>query len=546
VTDDFHTNKTAKIISIASLFLSLLLITVFPMMTDEAYYVDWARSYPWPSLGFFDHPPLVSWLGLPSRLVTSIWIARILVWIVAACSALILWNLARHVNPARSFIPVAIMVSSLGGLASGVLLTPDSGLLLAWIIAVHESFFAISGSPRRWLTAGIATGLGILSKYTMFLIGPIFLLALLKEGRKQLRSPWPYLGGVACLIVILPHLWWQQSNNWVTFKFQLRHGFSMNHGEYANSTLPRAIDASDTSKAFLAKERLILAMTDVSGFKESLKKTKPEKTRLERAWQYSGDYLGGVAGLWGMYSIFGLIALIRFLKNKNNYQLTPEPLGFSVIKYSALFPLVFFGVLSPFTKIEANWPAMHMSALTLWATWRSRSFSPKVLYLSFGTHVAIFALLTLILAKPELAGTTRENRILLESRGYKSLSQWLNEQDRDTIIAVDSYQLKSNIRFYGPIIKVVQWPGFTRDSEYTRGRLEDLEIEQKILAQNQISVISTSGDPKSIPGYEATRARGIRVCNTGSIGVFSENHPELPCKTGLREWWIFDYELQKP
>jgi hypothetical protein len=289
-------------------------------------------------------------------------------------------------------------------------------------------------------------------------------------------------------------------------------------------------------------------MSDVSGFRESIKKRKPKKSDLERAWQYVGDYFGGVAALWGLYSFTGLGFLISRLKRKQKpqiFNLAPE--GFSVIQIGTWFPLVFFACLSPFTKIEANWPAMHMTCAAIWIAWYQAPKS-RTIYAALCTHLTIFGLLGLILAKPEIFGSTRENRLLLESRGYKALVEWLKNDVRFNrqVIAVDSYQLKSNIRFYGPNVDVVQWPGFTRDSEYTRGRREDLNAERKIIAQDHFSVISTSGDPKSIPGFQVENVRGIRVCPSGTIGVFSETHPELPCEKGLREWWVAEYVAQKP
>jgi hypothetical protein len=171
-----------------------------------------------------------------------------------------------------------------------------------------------------------------------------------------------------------------------------------------------------------------------------------------------------------------------------------------------------------------------------------------VIYAAIVTHVSIFAVLGLMLASPELIGSTRENRLLLESKGYLALSEWLshNAATTDQVIAVDSYQLKSNIKFYAPNLNVVQWPGFTRDSEYTRGRPEDRDLEKTIIVQDHFSVISTSGDPKSIPGFDVAKVRGIRVCPSGIIGIFSETSPELPCKKGLREWWVTDYVTQNP
>ncbi len=533
-------------VALASLTFSLLLAASFPMVTDEAYYIDWARSKDWPSLGFFDHPPVVSWIGALSRFLNHIFAARLGPWFCAILTAFFTWRLTKKIRPAGASTATALFTSSIGGLASGFLLTPDTGLMLAWSLALHEGFCALHKNPKRWLTAGLVTGFGILSKYTMVLIGPVFLIALLKDPRKQLRSMWPYLGGAACFLVIMPHLWWQHHNGWITFRFQLRHGLSINHESYSRSELPRAYEAIAGSSAYEAKDRLLKAMHDVQGFAETIKKPKPEISRLERAWQYAGDYLGGVTALWGGYA---LITLLYLVKRKIRLQ----PLNHSqanaalsaLIKSSVLVPLVFFGLLSPFTKIEANWPAMHMMGLAIWIG-ASRQISPKLIFGVFTFHIALFLGLGLILYKPDILQKSRNNRLLLESRGFQALANWAQSNSLSEAIAVDSYQLKSTLRFHAPNLDVVQWPGFTRDSEYTRGRDDDLNLERKIRNQNKFLAISTSDTPMTIPGFDATSFRGIRVCPDGSIGIFSEMSTKLPCEKGLREWWITEYKTQKP
>jgi len=545
MTPERPSTKIPAFIITCSLMLSLVLAMSFPLVTDEVYYISWARSLEWPSWGFFDHPPVVSWMGIASRYSNQLIAARAFVWLCSATSAFFTWRLARFIMPSRSLIAPALILSSIGGIASGFLLTPDSGLILAWSLAVHEGYIALTRNPKRWLSAGLATGFGILCKYTMVLIGPVFLFSLWRDARRQLRTPWPYLGGVICLIVILPHLRWQHENNWVTFKFQFRHGFSVEHDNYSHSHLPRAEIANPGSKVLILKDRLLASMQKVPGFDEAIKKPKSEKSALEKAWQYSGDYIGGVAGLWGFYAIAWLIWMSRRLRKKITIEPASRPPGFSLIQNASLFPLIFFFILSPFTKIEANWPAMHMTALAVWMIYVVNPPTRQLAY-AFFCHLLLFCLIIVVMLKPEFFSGARNNRLLLESRGYSTLSQWVESTNEQQVIAVDSYQLRSAIEFYAPNVKVVQWPGFTRDSEYTRGRVEDSALEEKIRRQAIIRVVASDSKPKSVPGFEAMNYQGIRVCLDGSIGVFSEKNPTLPCEKGIREWWITDYSVQNP
>jgi hypothetical protein len=161
-------------------------------------------------------------------------------------------------------------------------------------------------------------------------------------------------------------------------------------------------------------------------------------------------------------------------------------------------------------------------------------------------HVLALSALGVILWFPNSFPGARNNRLLLESKGYRALGTWLSENPSKDAIAVDSYQLKSALRYYAPTHPVAQWPGITRGSEYTRGEHDDIEIEKVLLAQPEITLISMDPTPRELAGFSATDYRGVRICPDGVLGEFSVQKPILPCVKGLREWWITTYRNQKP
>jgi hypothetical protein len=528
-----------QVIATVFVLATLGLAIKFPMVTDEAYYIDWASRSSWPSLGFFDHPPLVSWIASLVRIWHDIIAARIVVWLINLLSLWFVWRTCRMVSPKSSLQSIIILATSIGGIAGGILLTPDTGLIALWNIAVHEAVCALRGRPKRWLTAGLATGFGLLSKYTMVLIGPVFLWGLVRDHRRQLRSPWPYLGGLICLLVFLPHVWWQSENQWITFRFQFGHGFSVKQSLQSHSSLPPANEpTSSDAPEWLLRDRLFAALAGASGFAEMIQKPKPQASRLERSVQYTGDFLGGIAALWGIYVLVMIHALAT---QKSERKTTHDTLGLSLLTGSAFFPLLFFGLIAPFSKIEANWPAMHMAGLAIWFCHRHR-VSHRVISIAVTLHVIAIILLGTMMTWPGQFPNARRNRALLESKGYESLGRYIATRFGETPIAVDSYQLKSAIKYYAPMTPVAQWPGITRGSEYTRGAGDDRIVEAALLLMPEVAIISLQPSPRVIAGFQASRIEGLRVCPDGRLGAFSLANPTLPCEKGLREWWITTYE----
>ncbi len=221
----------------------LLIAGAVPVTQDEAYYFNWAQSLAW---GYFDHPPGVALLGIGSWIAPgSAFAARLGAIIAGTLTLLILWRFYRACGLTRGRDLLLAMVLAAGtvpGMISGVITTPDTVLALCWALALHEALAALQGSRRRWLTAGLATGLGLLGKYTMVVIGPVFLWAILLADPRALRTPWPYLGGLLALLLFLPNIAWNANNDWLTMRFQFGHGFSADTGSVvlAADSLPAA------------------------------------------------------------------------------------------------------------------------------------------------------------------------------------------------------------------------------------------------------------------------------------------------------------------
>jgi hypothetical protein len=76
--------------------------------------------------------------------------------------------------------------------------------------------------------SGIFLGFAFLSKYTAALIPPSALLYLIfsKRNRHYLKTVYPYATLALALFVFSPVIYWNAVHNFISFRFQLSHGFS--------------------------------------------------------------------------------------------------------------------------------------------------------------------------------------------------------------------------------------------------------------------------------------------------------------------------------
>ena len=209
---------------VALFVLRAIMAAELPLSADEAYYWLWSQHL---AAGYFDHPPMIAWL---IRAGTSLFgdtpfgvrFAGIVLslpasWFVWRAASLIL-KFRDSAGLAALFFNLTLMVS-----VEFLAATPDMPSLVTSAAFIY--FLArieAEGDGRLWLGAGIAAGLGLLSKFSALFLGAGALgwLLLDRNARKWLLSPWPYLGAVLALLIFLPNLLWQSQHQWQTFIFQ--------------------------------------------------------------------------------------------------------------------------------------------------------------------------------------------------------------------------------------------------------------------------------------------------------------------------------------
>jgi dolichol-phosphate mannosyltransferase len=147
-------------------------------------------------------------------------------------SALVLWfvtvalcfQFTRNLyGKTAAFVSILFLSAMPFFFATGFLMMPDAPLTAAWagtLLCLERVFFA----ERRaaWLGAGIFLGLGLISKYSIVLLGPPIMLFMLADpkSRAWFRSPWPYAGAALAFLIFLPVVVWNATHEWASFLFQ--------------------------------------------------------------------------------------------------------------------------------------------------------------------------------------------------------------------------------------------------------------------------------------------------------------------------------------
>ncbi|MGD9922101.1 MAG: glycosyltransferase family 39 protein [Pseudorhodoplanes sp.] len=203
--------------------LRLLFIGLVDLLPQEAYYWNYSQHL---DFGYLDHPPMVAWLIWVGTSVFGnnefgIRIAASLGWFATAFFS---FRLTHHLfGKSAAFVSLLLVATLPFYFASGFFMTPDAPLTVAWAGALFFLERALIGSRRNaWCGVGICIGLGMLSKYTIALLGPAMLLFMLidKQAREWLKRPEPYFAAVLALLIFSPVIYWNLVNGLASFAFQ--------------------------------------------------------------------------------------------------------------------------------------------------------------------------------------------------------------------------------------------------------------------------------------------------------------------------------------
>jgi dolichol-phosphate mannosyltransferase len=310
--------------------LRLLYLPLFNLIPEEAYYWNYSQHLAW---GYLDHPPMVAWLNVIGTFIfghteLGVRFGAMLSWVLAS---FFIFKLTREMFTRSAALMILLVMSSLPFFfGTAILLTPDAPLTACWAGALLYLYRAlVKGNRNAWYVVGLFVGLGMLSKYTIALLGPAGLIYMLIDPRAKqwLKKPQPYLSVLISLVLFSPVIYWNSQHEWVSFIFQSS----------------RRIEAAIHVSPHLLLASALFLLTPV-GFWAALMAFRPRtdlshaEHRLSR-WGFSPQFMFGL--------VFTLFPVSIFLA----FSITHEPkLNWTGPSWLAILPAVSFMMTMAFHR----------------------------------------------------------------------------------------------------------------------------------------------------------------------------------------------------
>ena len=240
-------------VSVFALIVHIHLASTLNLGNDEAHYYAWSLK---PSLGYLDDAPFVGWVicladALFGKSQLSVRLGSIVFSFFDGFLIYYLTYILFKSRRAAFFSFLFYLSAVIFGMVLSVMMLPDAPLLFFILLFFIFFYKAVEKNGETkwtdlfhfrnekqnlsapfvstyWFISGIFLGLAFLSKYTAALIPPAVLLYLLlsKRNRHYLKTFYPYATLAAALLVFSPVIYWNAVHNFISFRFQLSHGFS--------------------------------------------------------------------------------------------------------------------------------------------------------------------------------------------------------------------------------------------------------------------------------------------------------------------------------
>lgn len=405
------------------------------LVYDEAQYWDWTRHM---QFSYYSKGPLIAWiikswtsvfgdtqLGVRFGAVVNSFLTQ----------SILLYGMGRLMKRPVAALWAVILANTIPlFLASGILMTTDSPLLVCWVSALF-ALYAASVNPERklpYVVLGAAMAVGILAKYMMLaMIGIVFFYCIGLWRQNMLSKIFVKRVAIAMAagsaIGFLPILIWNIQNDWVGF----RHVAKL-----------AGVNKAATAKPFF---------------------------RFDRFPEYFASQVGLLTPWWFAFLIFGgWTALKQGWTKKGAEQVETKDEVRQALLLSTGFWMLwgFFIFWSFHTRIYPNWSAMSYAAgimLAAIAVEKGHVWGKTALVIR-STHIPLrktgviigIVLFLLMHSLGQLPFRSRSINPAMRLMGWTDMSNKLQEltesmPNPDKVFYFsDRYGITANLAFYAP------------------------------------------------------------------------------------------------
>ena len=218
---------------ITILFILTLLFRAFfslhmGLADDEAYHWSWTHNL---QLSYFDHPGMIAWLEALTTWIfgDTKFAIRLPGYLCFIGIVVLLYKLAKDLfdDSAALFVGLAVLWVPFWGFGSYIA-APEQPFMLFWVAAAWVFWQGVReddkqwSAKKTWIWLGILMGLGLNSKFVIALLAPGFGIYLLAtpQRRKDLLTPWPWVGFLIATVICSPIFLWNHLHDWPGFKYQ--------------------------------------------------------------------------------------------------------------------------------------------------------------------------------------------------------------------------------------------------------------------------------------------------------------------------------------
>ena len=227
--DEKNYRKYFWILLITTTILRIFIASFLGLGVDEAHYFQYAMH---PSLSYYDHPPLTGYfirifIELFGKHTFSVRLPSIISSILTMILIFKIGSLLYSEKSGFWAVVLFNLIPIFSGIGS-IMIVPDSilsplSLTLIYLVLKIKR----TGKGYLWYLCGIIMGLILLTKYTGFLLylSLLLFILILPDMRKWLKKKELWLGFLISVVIFLPVIIWNYIWNWISFSFQLHHGF---------------------------------------------------------------------------------------------------------------------------------------------------------------------------------------------------------------------------------------------------------------------------------------------------------------------------------